>query len=64
MTPLDVVGMSAYVWWKNLRPAQWTIHEHLDQPTVNTHGADEYDLAICVANWVRTTGYDLAKGGE
>jgi len=55
MNELDLLGTAAYVWWKNLRPAYYTVEEHLKNPTVNTRGADEFDLATAVANWVGAT---------
>lgn len=51
----DLVTLT-YAWWKSKRPASWTVAEHLKNPTVNTRGKEEYDLAMEVARLIEAEG--------
>lgn len=44
---------AAHAWWASRRPLSYTLHQHLQNPTVNTCGEDERDLALAVAEWIQ-----------
>lgn len=43
---------AAHVWWAGRRPLSFTLHQHLQNPTVNTCGDAEKALAQAVAEWI------------
>ena len=45
--------LAAMSWWKRRRPAQWTLEQHLEQPTVNMRGIEEFELAEAIAESLR-----------
>lgn len=45
-----------YAWWRNKRPIQWTVAEHLKQPTVNCKGKEEFELAELIARLIEQEG--------
>ena len=43
------IVIAANAWWKDNRPAGWTMRQHLENPTVNTTTDTEAALASAVA---------------
>ena len=46
---LQSLDRAALAWWEQLRPDNWTLREHLENPTLNTKSAAEQALAAAVA---------------
>jgi len=44
------VERAAIQWWRSRRPQAFNLREHLANPTVNTIGSSERELAKAVAN--------------
>jgi hypothetical protein len=49
---LAAVANAAEVWWKARKPADWTLEQHLANPTINCEGDGERQLAQAAAKWV------------
>ncbi len=40
-------------WWESLRPVDWDVGQHLDNPTVNTSSGAETELAEAIAGAIK-----------
>lgn len=49
----DALLTAAYAWWRMKRPAQWTVTEHVANPTINCRGPEEHELAKAVADSIK-----------
>jgi hypothetical protein len=49
---LLAVADAAAVWWKAHKPADWSLEQHLADPTINCDGDGERQLAQAAAKWV------------
>jgi hypothetical protein len=49
---LAAVANAAEVWWKARKPADWTLEQHLANPTINCEGDGERQFAQAAAKWV------------
>jgi hypothetical protein len=45
----DKVIAAAVRWWARHRPVDWTLQDHMDNPTINTATPAEKKLALVVA---------------
>ena len=45
------VADAAVVWWTMHRPIQWSVEQHIANPTINCATAAEKTLAKMVAEW-------------
>ena len=50
----DALTGAALVWWRGMRPWDWTPEQHLENPSINTAGGLEATLALACANYVKT----------
>jgi hypothetical protein len=48
-----ILVLRAIKWWEGLRPAHWTLEQHLHRPCVNTSAVWDKELAAAVADYVR-----------
>lgn len=48
-TALEQTKQAALAWWESLRPVDWSLRQHIDNPTVNTASANERRMAEAVA---------------
>lgn len=44
---------AAHAWWASRRPLSFTLHQHLQHPTINTCSESERELAEAVAEWIQ-----------
>lgn len=48
------VRRAAIAWWESCRPCDWSVEQHIAQPTVNTLNVEQTALALAVSALVIT----------
>jgi hypothetical protein len=51
----NALARAAIMWWEARRPPMWTVDDHLNAPKHRTVGCIDEQLALAVAEYVRST---------
>lgn len=47
------IVLAAVAWFRDHRPAHWSVEQHIQQPCVGMRGKQEFDLALAVAEYLK-----------